>query len=73
MNTRANPVYRAIVGVLDHHSIAHEMRRGSRHNSVHFMHGGRAHRVIVPQSPSDHRGPANARCFIRRLLRITAP
>jgi hypothetical protein len=68
---RANPVYRAIAAVLDQHRIAYVLVHGGRHDSICFDYGGRALRVILPQSPSDRRAPVNARAFVRRLLRQT--
>jgi hypothetical protein len=64
-----NPVYRAVAAVLDEMNIPHLLSYGGRHDSVRFSHAGRTFRVIVPKSPSDRRATANARAFIRRLIR----
>jgi hypothetical protein len=66
---RTNPVYRSIVAVLDQHGIDFSLRRLGKHASVCFAHGGRQHKVVLAVSPSDRRAPANARSYVRRLLR----
>jgi hypothetical protein len=52
---RSNPVYAAVAAVLIQHGVAFSVQRGRKHPSVRFIHGGRAHRVVMPASPSDRR------------------
>jgi hypothetical protein len=66
----SNPVYRAMIGVLDMHRIPHRVEhRGGKHPALVFSHEGESHNVIFADSPSDWRAPKQARAYIRRLLR----
>ncbi len=66
-----NAVFAAVAFELDQRGIAFEVQRRGKHPSVHFDHGGKTHRIVLPLSPSDRRAPVNARAFVRRILKET--
>jgi hypothetical protein len=68
MNARRNPVYLALAHELDRRHIAHVLVPGDHHR-LRFSHAGRAHSMVIPSTPSDRRSAANARAYLRRLLR----
>jgi hypothetical protein len=66
---KRNEVRDAIVVLLDQAGIAHQLVRGGRHDRLVFEYAGRTHKVIMPNTSSCRHAAANARGFVRRLLR----
>ena len=67
-----NEVRDSVEKLLDAAGIAHRFVPSGRHAKVLFEHNGRPEFVVVPNSPSCRRAAANARSFVRRLLRAGA-
>jgi hypothetical protein len=64
-----NPHHRAVRRWLAaEYGVKPTLHHGSKHPYLRFTYAGRAHRVTLPGSPSDHRSMRNLRSQIRRDL-----
>lgn len=60
----------AVVQVLLEHGLSYLIEYGGKHIKVRFKVKGRRCFATVPVTPSDRRGPMNARAEARRKIRV---
>jgi len=67
---RSNPFREVITRELAKHpDVAFRFEPRGKHESVVIMFGGRQRFTPFPASGSDHRGPKNKACEVRRIIR----